>query len=140
MIFEKPAGPPPRIKVVDAMPDPTDFRLAIVVDRASSLPVEKDAFAGTRLEGQKISDDATDGLRVPRPFLVSKENAHEQVPVVTATRTGIGAVIAVLTAHHLLYEPRKADTLGRGYGPLLCQVSQRSSPFGKGGHLESADY
>jgi hypothetical protein len=133
MVLEKPARPPPRIKVINAMPDPTDFRFAIVMDPATSLLVEKDAFAGTRLEGQKISEDATDGLRVTGPFLVSKENAHEQVPVVTTARTGIGTVITVLTVHHLPYEPRKADTFGRGYGPQLCQLSQRSSPCGRRG-------
>jgi hypothetical protein len=76
MVFEKPARPSPLIEVLEAMPDPTDFRLAGLVDLAPSLLVEKDAFSGARLEGQKISQDAGDGLRVPGRFLVSEENAH----------------------------------------------------------------
>jgi hypothetical protein len=76
MVFEKPARPSSLIEIVDAVPGPTDFRLAGVVDPAPSLLVEKDAFSGARLEGQKISQDAGDGLRVSGPFLVSEENAH----------------------------------------------------------------
>jgi hypothetical protein len=111
MLLEKPARPTLVIKVVAAVPASADLRLASFVHRAEPPMVEKDALAGSRFEREEGPRTAGQCLRVPRALLIGEEDAHDELPIVTAAGAPLRTVAAVRTFHALfsLFAPGLAQ-------------------------------